>query len=508
MLSIYNSGQLIGDVDLRNPDLAGFQPVLLVNTGSIQGNVYLSGGDDLFDGRQGTISGLLSGGAGNDQLLTGAGSQVIDGGAGDDRLSGGAGADTLTGGVGADMFRYEAGFGVDTITDFNPAAGDRIEVRGYGAWTSMVQQGANVVVTFAAGEQLILANISLGAINAGQFLFGAAAIAANLIPTAPAQAGPAIPANDAANDFNGDGRSDILWRSTTGQMSDWLGQANGGFVGNDANAFTTVATDWTIVGTGDFNGDGRDDILWRSNAGQLSDWLATGNGGFVANDAAALTIVPTSWSVVGVGDFNGDGHDDILWRSASGQLSDWLGQANGGFVGNDANAFAAVPTNWHVAGVGDFNGDGRDDILWRSDAGQMSDWLGQPNGGFTPNDANAFATVPTNWHIVGTGDFNGDGRDDILWRSDAGQLSDWLGQANGGFVGNDANAFTTVPTSWTVVAIGDYNGDGRDDILWRNSNGQLSDWLGKANGGFTPNDSNAFTTVSTSWHVQAEAFVL
>ena len=40
----------------------------------------------------------------------------------------------------------------------------------------------------------------------------------------------------------------------------------------------------------------------------------------------------------------------------------------------------------------------------------------------------------------------GDGR----WRSDTGQLSNWLGQANGGFVGNDNNALTTVPTSWHV----------------------------------------------------------
>ena len=54
-------------------------------------------------------------------------------------------------------------------------------------------------------------------------------------------------------------------------------------------------------------------------------------------------------------------------------------------------------------------------------------------GGFTPNDANAFTSVPTSWTVVGTGDFNGDHRDDILWRSDTGQLSNWLGQANGGF---------------------------------------------------------------------------
>src|SRR5206468_4057532 len=130
--------------------------------------------------------------------------------------------------------------------------------------------------------------------------------------------------------------------------------------------------------------------------------------------------------------------------SDGGALSDWLGQASGGFASNDANAFVVISTNWQVVGVADFNGDGRSDLLWRSDTGQMSDWLGQANGGFANNDANAFVNVPTSWHIAAIGDYDGDGRSDILWRSDTGQMSDWLGQANGGFAANDANAFVVI----------------------------------------------------------------
>ena len=313
---------------------------------------------------------------------------------------------------------------------------------------------------------------------------------------------PPAPTRAVQSDFNGDGRSDILWRSNVGQLSDWLGQANGSFAQNDANAFTNVPTSWHVVGTGDFNGDGRSDILWRNDNGQLSDWLGQANGGFAGNDGNAFTSAPISWHVVGTGDFNGDGRSDILWRNDSGQLSDWLGQANGGFVGNDANAFTDAPTSWKIAGTGDFNGDGRTDILWRSDSGQLSDWLGQANGGFIGNDGNAMTSVPTSWKVAGTGDFNGDGRTDILWRSDSGQLSDWLGQANGGFVKNDANALTSAPSSWHIVETGDYNGDLRDDILWGNDNGQLSNWLGQANGGFVGNDANALTQVATNWVTQ------
>jgi hypothetical protein len=106
-----------------------------------------------------------------------------------------------------------------------------------------------------------------------------------------------------------------------------------------------------------------------------------------------------NWKILGVGDFNGDGRDDILWRSDQGSISDWLGAANGAWTVNDANALTGVPTNWHVAQIGDFNGDGRDDILWRSDTGGFSNWLGNAAGGFAVNDANALMTVPTNWQV-------------------------------------------------------------------------------------------------------------
>ena len=232
--------------------------------------------------------------------------------------------------------------------------------------------------------------------------------------------------NDVRNDFNGDGRSDILWRNVDGQMSNWLGQANGGFVQNNANAAAVVPVAWQIAGTGDFNGDGRDDILWRNVDGQISNWLATAAGGFTQNNANAAAVVPTAWHVVGIGDFNGDGRDDILWRHNDGTVSNWLGTAAGGFTANDGNAARFAPTNWHVVGTGDFNGDGRDDVLWRNDNGQLSNWLGTASGGFTLNDAVAL-TWSTAWKIAGTGDFNGDGRDDILWRHTDGTISNWLG---------------------------------------------------------------------------------
>ena len=287
------------------------------------------------------------------------------------------------------------------------------------------------------------------------------------------------------DDFNGDGLSDILWRNVGGQLSNWLGTAGGGFVVNDANAFASVPVDWQVVGTGDFNGDGRSDILWRNLDGWLSNWLATPGGGYSVNDANALTLVPNDWQVAGVGDFNGDGRSDILWRNVNGQLSNWLGTASGGYAINDIHAFADVPTDWQIRGVGDFDGDGRDDILWQSDAGWISNWLGAASGGFTINDDNAMFDAAY-WGVtnpIATGDFNGDGRDDVLIHNSIGQLYSMESAPGGSFYPAWAIGFIQLlPAGWSVDAIGDYDGDGRDDMLWRNSDGTLAAWLSSGTG--------------------------
>ncbi|MEO8141395.1 MAG: FG-GAP-like repeat-containing protein [Sphingomicrobium sp.] len=444
-------------------------------------NLLGTGGSDRFIGN--SQNNRLDGRGGFDEL---------NGAAGNDILTGGLGIDRLTGGDGNDVFRdSSAGLSGDTITDFTE--NDRIII------TDMSLSGFNFTVTGStlswSGGSVTLTGGFSGTLVATVAVGGGVQISTI----------PMIEVNDVRNDFNGDGISDILWRNVDGQMSNWLGQPHGGFTPNNANAAAVVPTAWQIAGTGDFNGDGRDDVLWRNTDGQISNWLAVAGGGYVQNNANAAAVVPTAWHVVGTGDFNGDGRDDILWRHNDGTVSDWLGTAVGGFTANDANAARVAPTTWHVVGTGDFNGDGRDDILWRSDSGQLSDWLGQANGGFMLNDAVALTTVDNAWTVAGTGDFNGDGRDDILWRNSNGQLSNWLGQANGGFVNNGAISGVFVPLAWSVVAVGDYNGDGRDDILWRNTNGTVTDWLGNANGSFTPNDANAAQVVPTVWHVQPEA---
>jgi Ca2+-binding RTX toxin-like protein len=335
----------------------------LIGHGNALGNILIANGAE----------DILYGLAGNDTLIGGAGSQY---------LYGGSGSDTLTGGAGGDVFAGTAAeFNGDTVTDFS--AGDKIVITDANIAGFTFNLSGNTL-TYNGGS-LTLSGVSDGHLVAQAAAGGGVELSLSQRPVHA--------------DFNGDGRSDVLWRNDSGRVTDWLGQANSGFVSNFANADANAGTDWHIVGTGDFNGDGRDDILWRNDNGDLTNWLGQANGGFVSNFGNAFYHVDNSWHVAGTGDFNGDGRDDILWRSNSGEVTDWLGQASSGFVSNFANADANAGTDWHIVGTGDFNGDGRSDILWRNDNGDLTNWLGQLNGGFASNFGNAFYHVDNSWHI-------------------------------------------------------------------------------------------------------------
>src|SRR5262249_46039418 len=117
-------------------------------------------------------------------------------------------------------------------------------------------------------------------------------------------------------------------------------------------------TNMVIVGTGDFNGDGDADILFRDTVtGSVEMWEMKGTS--IVADANLGTS--TLWAPVAVGDFNGDGRSDILWKDTSGNLAMW--EMNGptrqlgAIVGN-------IGAGSTVVGVGDFNADGRSDFLW------------------------------------------------------------------------------------------------------------------------------------------------
>jgi hypothetical protein len=136
-----------------------------------------------------------------------------------------------------------------------------------------------------------------------------------------------------------------VWRDISGNVAIW--DINGTQILNPTATFVANVTYplWTIIGLGDFNGDGYSDILWRDTSGDLALWEM--NGTRVLNPTATFVATVPGWSVVGTGDFNGDGMSDILWTNGNGVYAIW--EMNGTQVLNPtATAVASVATTWSV----------------------------------------------------------------------------------------------------------------------------------------------------------------
>ncbi|MGZ6040134.1 MAG: hypothetical protein ACXWKR_15805, partial [Phenylobacterium sp.] len=143
---------------------------------TVQGNtgddaLYGDKGDDQILGGQGgdMIQGgqdndYVSGDAGDDVLRGGQGDDQVFGGLGNDYLSGDRGNDTLSGGAGADTFHSFAGAGVDVITDFSLAEGDRVRLDP-GTTYTLSQVGADTHIVLTGGGEMILANVTLSGLS-------------------------------------------------------------------------------------------------------------------------------------------------------------------------------------------------------------------------------------------------------------------------------------------------------------------------------------------------------
>src|SRR5262249_37500482 len=214
----------------------------------------------------------------------------------------------------------------------------------------------------------------------------------------------------AANDFNRDHQTDLLFQNT-GAADPLAGTPQIWLVNNTSVTSQTMlpnpGASWTIVGTGDFNNDVSTDLLLEDTSGNLAMWAMNGAS---VQTMSGLGNVGTNWKVIGIGDFNADSKADLLWETSTGDLAMWA--MNGPTV-QLAAGLGNVGTNWKVVGVGDFNADGKADLLWETGSGDLAMW--QMNGP-SVQQVTALGNVGTNWKIAGIGGFNGGGKADILWR--------------------------------------------------------------------------------------------
>jgi hypothetical protein len=222
---------------------------------------------------------------------------------------------------------------------------------------------------------------------------------------------------------------------------------------------------WTVITppSRDFDANGFADIGWVSNAGKVRVWLW--NGETVGHDVIVKGL-PAGAEIAGIGDLDGDGKLDIVYRDGA-RVKAWL--MNGSAIKQAAN-IRGLPATSQIVGVGDVDDDGRADIISIDNHDKVSVWL--MHGGMV-TDVVASKTLPAGGTIVGVGDVNGDGRADIVYTA-GGKVKLWL--MNAGKV-DSAPAVRNLPANTSVVGVGDVDGDAKADLVLQGSDGKVSVWL-------------------------------
>jgi hypothetical protein len=219
----------------------------------------------------------------------------------------------------------------------------------------------------------------------------------------------------AVDDFNSDGHADLVFRhQVTGEIDIWLlGGASGvERIGSGAFVGASLPPEWILGASADFDGDQRPDVVWRHRVtGQIRVWLMNGN-------AWRATLIPNpdlpsdpSWVLIAAGDFDSDGHADLLWYSSTtGRIVQWLLDASlTRVLGRFTTPDSAGGTHWNVVAASDYGFGvmgqaGSTDVVWRDDTtGRFVVWFMdtrgvRASGTFTTPDA---PSDPLGWTVVG-----------------------------------------------------------------------------------------------------------
>ncbi|HMO86947.1 MAG TPA: VCBS repeat-containing protein, partial [Lacipirellulaceae bacterium] len=320
-------------------------------------------------------------------------------------------------------------------------------------------------------------------------------------------------------DWNGDGIADVMWWKPSDGTNRW-------FTNNGALSFAQtnnpIAQSHVTGGEihfGDWNGDGIADALWRFEGNNR--WFIN-NGALSFSTTTNPITIQRQWQEWAYGgtelitqyqvaqlafqDWNGDGLVDVLAYyeptvSGPGEACEW-------FINDGALQFTSATSNFCVAVsdsayggysvYGDWNGDGIADILfWNPSSGANVWYLNDGALTFTVI-INPIAHATISGSIIYAGDWNGDGVDDAMFHWPGSGTNRWFttswngsGQLSFAYT---ADLLTPSQVSGTggVLSLGDWNGDGFADAMWRLASNGTNRWYWQ--NGLTAQDRLASTT--------------
>ncbi|MEU8779147.1 FG-GAP-like repeat-containing protein [Streptomyces sp. NPDC048606] len=345
-------------------------------------------------------------------------------------------------------------------------------------------------------------------------------------------------------DFDGDARSDVVmaYYHQNGSVGFYtaLGGAGGGF-GDFSVGYTVPPVSWDRSSmklfAGDFNGDRRADVgmMYRFGDGAIGMFTGLSDGAGHIQPFTASARVPASagwnWDAIDLfpGDFNGDGRSDVVmaYYHQNGSVGFYtaLGGVGGGF-GDFSVGYTVPPASWDRSSMklfaGDFDGDRRADVgmMYRFGDGAIGMFTGLSDGAGHIQPFTASARVPAsagwNWDAIDLfpGDFNGDGRSDVVmaYYHQNGSVGFYTasGGAGGGF-GDFSVGYTVPPASWDRSSMklfaGDFDGDRRADVgmMYRYGDGAIGMFTGLSDGAghIQPFTGSARVPAGAGWNWNA-----
>ena len=283
--------------------------------------------------------------------------------------------------------------------------------------------------------------------------------------------GLAASAAGSVGDFNGDGNADILLRhSGDGRWAIHAMDGRRPIAADSGSVGLPTSRGYYLGGIGDFDGDGKDDILLRHDNGRWFFYPMDGRTILHGSGRAFLTPNP-GWEAVGTDDLDGDGRDDVLIRHGSGRWHYYPMNGRRVLSGRgDPNM--TRDTAWRFAGMGDLNGDGRGDVLIRHEDGR---WYYYPmNGRRVDAGQRGSAELPTDLasRMAGLADFDGDGKDEVLLRRTDGRWPYYRMDGRRRVAARHETARINRDFRLSLAALGDFNGDGNDDAMLRHDDGR------------------------------------
>lgn len=271
-------------------------------------------------------------------------------------------------------------------------------------------------------------------------------------------------------DFDGNSKTDLVYRKSLSSYDEiYLGYVNASQQTISKSFITSKSK--KIVAIGDFNGDRRADLLEASTpSGKLANFIYM-KGNKVSSIKTIAGLQPANSDVIGAADLNADGKDDLLLRNTSGDFIVALMPSNGS-PNLSYTTVVNIPTSFVYKGTGDTNSDGKLEVFWQDiAANQLKVITMDGSTALSDETGNANGFI-----IEGIGHFINKTAASILVRDSVTNAVSIIFGHSGGTFNSAAPLKNTklvpfvLPSNMVIANIGDYNGNGQDDILWRQTN--------------------------------------